>query len=246
MEQKITPYQTTAGKKEQVTHMFDNISSTYDRLNRFISFGIDVRWRKKMVNLLTVRKPQNILDVATGTGDLALLLAEKLNPKSIKGLDLSEGMLAVGREKVKRNNRQKNIEMILGDGENLPFDDEKFDAVTVAFGVRNFENLTKGLKEILRVLKKDGTLLILETSIPEKFPYKQVYDFYTRYLLPLMGRIGARNHLAYRYLCKSAKHFPYGSAFVKILKEVGFQHVQCKPLTFGVASIYSTRKKAHL
>lgn len=238
----ITPYgKKDITKKQQVSQMFNNISGTYDKLNRLISFGWDVRWRKKVIEQLKPYQPQAILDVATGTGDLALMLSE-LNPQSIKGLDISEGMLAVGRDKVRQSGKEHLIEMVLADGEQIPFDDATFDAVTVAFGVRNFENLGRGLYEILRVLKKGGVLVVLETAVPAKFPYKQGYHFYTRYLLPMIGGLFAKDKQAYRYLSKSAEHFPCGVAFASILQAIGFDEVKCIPVTFGVAAIYVAPK----
>ncbi|MGB1309245.1 MAG: ubiquinone/menaquinone biosynthesis methyltransferase, partial [Oceanihabitans sp.] len=185
---KIKPYKNSElGKKEQVTKMFDNISKDYDGLNRVISFGIDVSWRKKVVAMVKKTKPKTILDIATGTGDLAINLAQ-CNADKIIGLDISSGMLEVGKAKVKKQQLEATIEMVIGDSENLPFEENTFDAITVAFGVRNFETLEKGLKEIYRVLKPNGTFVILETSIPTKTPFKQGYNFYSKYILPLIGK----------------------------------------------------------
>ena len=177
MSKNITPYKdSTLSKKEQVAKMFDTISGNYDNLNRVISFGIDVKWRKKVLNIVKKSNPSTILDIATGTGDLAILMAQT-NAKKIIGLDISTGMLEVGKKKIEAKNLSKTIEMVLADSENMPFEDDFFDAITVAFGVRNFEHLEKGLSEILRVLKPNGVFVILETSIPEKTPYKQGYNF---------------------------------------------------------------------
>ena len=221
--------------------MFDTISKEYDGLNRVISFGIDVKWRNKVVALVSETHPETILDIATGTGDLAINLV-KTNAKKIIGADISEGMLEVGRKKIAAKHLEKTIEMVFGDSENLPFENNMFDAITVAFGVRNFENLEKGLSEILRVLKPNGIFVILETSVPEKTPYKQGYKFYTKYVLPNIGRLFSRDRSAYAYLSESASVFPYGETLNNILRNIGFIKVENKPQTFGVASIYTASK----
>jgi demethylmenaquinone methyltransferase/2-methoxy-6-polyprenyl-1,4-benzoquinol methylase len=242
MSKTVTPYKDSElGKKEQVAQMFDTISGNYDGLNRVISFGIDVKWRKKVVQLVTETHPKTILDIATGTGDLAILMATTKADKII-GLDISEGMLAVGRNKIAQKNLSDKIEMILADSENMPYPDNTFDAITVAFGVRNFETLEKGLAEILRVLKPNGIFVILETSIPEKFPYKQGYTFYSKNILPLIGRLFSKDNSAYNYLSESAALFPYGTALNNILLKIGFIDVKAMPQTFGVATIYSASK----
>jgi len=242
MTTPVKPYQNSVeGKKTQVRNMFNGIAQNYDALNRVISFGIDISWRKKVVALIEATNPKNILDIATGTGDLAIHLAET-NAEKIIGLDLSPGMLAVGIEKVSQKNLNHKIDMIIGDSEALPFDANSIDAVTVAFGVRNFENLTLGLSEILRVLKPQGTLVILETSVPEKTPFKQGYTLYTKNLLPLIGRLFSKDKSAYSYLSESAAQFPYGERFNNILKEIGFTTVMHYPQTFGVATIYQAVK----
>ena len=222
--------------------MFNTISGEYDQLNRVISFGIDMKWRKKVIQYTAEKKPQAILDIATGTGDLPIMMADKIEAKKIIGLDISEGMLEVGKQKIKAQNLDKRIEMIVGDSENLPFEDETFDVVTVSFGVRNFENLEKGLSEIKRVLKKGGKLIVLETSVPEKFPFKQGYVFYSNIILPTIGRLFSKDKVAYQYLSDSAKAFPYGNAFNNILKKIGFINVVNEPVTLGVASIYHASK----
>ena len=200
MSKTIKPYKDSdLGKKEQVATMFNNISKNYDGLNRVISFGIDVSWRKKVVKIVSKNNPQQILDIATGTGDLALMMSQ-LNPTKIVGLDISEGMLEVGKQKISKANLSDKIEMVVGDSENMPFDDNTFDAITVSFGVRNFANLDKGLTEIRRVLKPNGTFVILETSNPTKFPFKQGYKFYTSFILPIIGKIFSRDKVAYSYL----------------------------------------------
>ncbi len=242
MAQKVTPYGASeGGKKEQVTKMFDKISTNYDGLNRVISFGIDVKWRKRVVNILKKKQPTSILDIATGTGDLAISLT-KTGAKRIVGLDISPGMLAVGKEKVQEKKMDDTIEMVIGDSENLSYNDNSFDAVTVAFGVRNFETLEKGLAEIYRVLSKEGTLVILETSVPNKTPFKQGYHFYTKYILPVIGRLFSKDRSAYAYLSESAAVFPHGEEFNNILRKIGFIEVDNKPQTFGVASIYVATK----
>ena len=239
---KIKPYKDSdLSKKEQVTKMFDTISGDYDGLNRVISFGIDIKWRKKVVALVGASQPENILDIATGTGDLAIAMANT-NAKKIIGLDISSGMLEIGKTKINKKGLSSKIEMVLGDSENMPFKDNTFDAITVAFGVRNFENLKNGLKEILRILKPGGVFVILETSVPIKTPYKQGYKFYTNNILPLIGRAFSKDRSAYKYLCESASVFPYGEALNNILREIGFINVEDFPQTFGVATIYKSSK----
>ena len=242
MATPVKPYRhSEEGKKTQVRNMFNGIAQNYDALNRVISFGIDISWRKKVVALIEATNPKNVLDIATGTGDLAIHLAETRAEKII-GLDLSPGMLSVGIEKVAQKNLSHKIDMIIGDSEALPFETGSIDAVTVAFGVRNFENLSLGLSEILRVLKPKGTLVILETSVPEKTPFKQGYGLYTKNLLPLIGRLFSKDKSAYSYLSESAAQFPYGISFNNILKEIGFTTVVHHPQTFGVATIYQAVK----
>ncbi len=239
---KIKPYKDSdLSKKEQVTKMFDTISGDYDGLNRVISFGIDVKWRKKVVKLVKEQQPKAVLDIATGTGDLAIAMANT-NAEKIIGLDISSGMLEIGKEKIDKKGLSSKIEMVLGDSENMPFEDNTFDAITVAFGVRNFENLKRGLKDILRVLKPGGIFVILETSVPTKTPYKQGYNFYTKNILPLIGRAFSKDRSAYKYLCESASIFPYGEALNNILREIGFINVEDFPQTFGVATIYKSSK----
>ena len=242
MSEKVKPYKDSElGKKEQVREMFDNISKDYDGLNRVISFGIDVKWRKRVVKILQKNHPKKVLDIATGTGDLAIALTQT-GAERIIGLDLSPQMLEVGKSKILDKNLQNVIEMVVGDSEKLPFDDGSFDAVTVAFGVRNFENLEKGLSEILRVLKKGGHLVILETSVPTKTPFKQGYRLYTRHILPTIGKIFSKDRSAYTYLSESASVFPHGQDFNNILGKIGFIGIENRPQTFGVASIYVATK----
>ena len=243
MPKNITPYKDSElGKKEQVAQMFDAISGNYDGLNRVISFGIDVKWRKKVLKLVSDKNPKTVLDIATGTGDLALLMT-KTSAEKIIGLDISAGMLDVGRKKIEAKNLSNKIEMLLADSENMPFENDTFDAITVAFGVRNFETLEKGLSEILRVLKPNGIFVILETSVPEKTPFKQGYQFYSKNILPLIGKLFSKDNSAYQYLSDSASVFPYGEALNNILRKIGFIEVRAMPQTFGVATIYSASKK---
>lgn len=239
---KIKPYKNSdLGKKEQVTKMFDTISGDYDGLNRVISFGIDIKWRKKVVKIVKENNPDTILDIATGTGDLAINLAET-NATKIIGLDISSGMLEIGKTKIKNKALDSKIEMILADSENMPFEDNTFDAITVAFGIRNFESLENGLKEIYRVLKPNGTFVILETSMPTKAPYLQGYKFYTKNILPLIGKLFSKDRSAYKYLSESASAFPYGETLNNILRNIGFINVEDFPQTLGVATIYKSSK----
>jgi len=242
MPNQVTPYKNSdLGKKEQVAQMFDTISGGYDKLNRVISFGIDIKWRKKVLKLVAAKDPKTILDIATGTGDMAILLANTSAEKII-GLDISDGMLEVGRKKIAAKSLSTKIEMVLGDSEQLPFDNNTFDAITVGFGIRNFETLEKGLAEILRVLKPGGIFVILETSVPEKTPFKQGYKFYTKNILPLIGKLFSKDNVAYGYLSESASVFPYGERLNNILRKIGFIDVVAMPQTFGVATIYSASK----
>jgi demethylmenaquinone methyltransferase/2-methoxy-6-polyprenyl-1,4-benzoquinol methylase len=239
MSKTIKPYKDSAlGKKEQVAQMFDTISENYDGLNRVISLGIDVKWRKEVVQIVGKNNPKQILDIATGTGDLAIMMAE-LNPDRIVGLDISSGMLEVGKQKITEAKLSNKIEMIVGDSEEMPFKDNTFDAITVSFGVRNFANLHKGITEIARVLKPTGVLVILETSNPTKFPFKQGYKLYTNFFLPIVGKLFSKDKVAYSYLSESANSFPFGTAFNNILQKNGFKHTKAKPVTFGVATIYT-------
>ena len=242
MKSNINPYKNSdLGKKEQVAQMFNNISDNYDGLNRVISLGLDTSWRKNVLNLVANTKPDTILDIATGTGDLAILLSQTTANKII-GLDISEGMLNVGRKKVTDRDLNNKIELVLGDSENIPYPDNHFDAITVSYGIRNFEDLEKGLKEILRVLKPNGIFVILETSVPTKFPFKQGYNLYTNTFLPLVGKLFSKDKVAYSYLSESAQNFPYGQALLNILTKVGFKKATASPQTFGVATIYSSSK----
>jgi len=243
LEKKVTPYKdSTLNKKEQVEKMFDTISGNYDNLNRIISFGSDIKWRNKIIKMILKKSPESILDVATGTGDLAIKFARKSKATKIIGLDISEGMLSVAKKKISDTILSEKVEFIKGDSEALPFSTNSYDAITVSFGIRNFENLEKGLSEIYRVLKPKGLFIILETSIPAKFPFKQGYLFYTKRVLPIIGKIFSKDKFAYTYLSESASVFPYGKKLNNILLKIGFIEVDNKPQTFGVATIYTATK----
>lgn len=234
----ITPYEESSeNKKNQVSQMFDNISGNYDFLNIVLSMGIDRSWRKKLVKAIKTYQPQRILDVATGTGDLAIAL-QKANPKQTIGVDISEGMLEVGKRKVEKLGFSDKIKLQVGDSENLEFETESFDAATVAFGVRNFENLEKGVAEIYRVLKNNAPLAILEFSKPDSKIFRQLYFFYFNNVLPRVGRMISKDSRAYTYLPESVHAFPDGVKFENILKEIGFKSVHSKKLTFGICTLY--------
>ena len=221
--------------------MFNNIAPKYDLLNQILSLGIHKGWRRKAVNLLKEVNPKSILDIATGTGDFAIE-ALKLNPDKVVGVDISEGMLKFGVEKINKLGLQNKIELKLGDSENLPFADNSFDAITVGFGVRNFENLEKGINDIYRVLSKNGMIAILEFSKPRSFPIKQVYHFYFRYITPAIGKLFSKDSSAYTYLPESVKAFPDGEDFLNVLIKAGFKDTKAIPVTFGIASIYIAKK----
>lgn len=243
MNEQVKPYQdSNLSKKKQVEQMFDNISPKYDFLNHFLSFGIDKIWRNKTIKVVGENNPKYILDVATGTGDLAFVAQKKLNPNKIVGLDLSNGMLNVGRQKSKKRGLEKIIEFTQGDSEKLPFEDNLFDAVMVSFGVRNFENLITGLSEINRVLKKDGKITVLEFSKPSTFPVKQAYGIYSKYLLPIFGAAISKDKSAYQYLPESVAAFPEGESFLRKLESAGFNSFFMKRLSGGIATIYSAKK----
>ncbi|HEY0655018.1 MAG TPA: bifunctional demethylmenaquinone methyltransferase/2-methoxy-6-polyprenyl-1,4-benzoquinol methylase UbiE [Chryseosolibacter sp.] len=238
----VLPYkEEPSGKKAQVAQMFNNISRSYDFLNHFLSLGIDRGWRKKAIRLLRPLNPKVMLDVATGTGDFAIQ-ALALNPDKVIGVDISEGMLEVGRKKLRERELSPKIELLQGDSENLQFEENKFDGVTVGFGVRNFENLEKGLAEILRVMKPGAMLVVLEFSKPRTFPFKQLYNFYFKAILPNIGRLVSKDKSAYTYLPESVDAFPDGKDFENILQKVGFKNTTCEPLTFGISSVYTARK----
>jgi demethylmenaquinone methyltransferase / 2-methoxy-6-polyprenyl-1,4-benzoquinol methylase len=242
MSENIKPYKDSSNsKKTQIALMFNNISKRYDFLNHFLSLGIDHIWRRKVVALIKPFKPSNILDIATGTGDLAVA-ASRLNPYKIIGIDISEGMLAIGNQKIKKKKLDKVIELKLGDSENLEFENNTFDAAMVAFGVRNFENLQKGLTDILRVLKKGSPFIVLEFSKPKVFPVKQIYNFYFKFILPGIGRFFSKDKSAYTYLPESVLAFPEGKDFLTQLNIAGFRDGTQKRLFFGVATIYFSLK----
>lgn len=239
---QVIPYKDSDNqKKQQVEQMFDNIAPKYDFLNHFLSLGIDKLWRKRAIRILSTYKHDSILDVASGTGDFAIA-ASRLQPSKIIGFDISEQMLNVGREKVKRLGLDKVIEFQKGDSEAMPFADLKFDVVTVAFGVRNFENLEAGLKEFARVLKPDGVAVILEFSKPRYFPMKQLYWLYFFGILPLIGKMVSKDKSAYSYLPESVMVFPDDQKFLSILQNVGFSRTSQKRLSFGIATIYIAQK----
>ena len=229
-------------EKSNIAQMFDKIAWRYDFLNHFFSLNIDKIWRRKAVNELRRRTLSHVLDVATGTADLALLLHKRLRPGLITGVDISEGMLAIGREKVEKKGLAQTISLQYGDSEDLPFDDHTFDAVTVAFGVRNFENLDKGLAEMFRVLKNDGKVIILEFSIPRNCIIRGIYYFYFSRILPFVGRLVSKDAYAYNYLPDSVQSFPYGDGFREKMENCGFIEVAVRPLTFGIACLYTGRK----
>lgn len=239
---EVVPYkEEDKSKKEQVATMFNNISKRYDLLNHTLSLGIDILWRKKAVRLLKPYQPKMILDIATGTGDFAIE-AMSLQPDEVIGVDISEGMLDVGKQKIARKGLSETIKMKLGDSENLQFEDNKFDAITVAFGVRNYENLEKGLSEMYRVTKPGGHVMIIEFSKPRRFPVKQLYNFYFKSILPKIGRFVSKDDAAYQYLPDSVAAFPDGDAFLNILQKVGYKDTKWIPLTIGISSIYWARK----
>jgi len=239
MNETITPYNQQEAKKAQVADMFNNISKTYDFLNHFLSLGIDIIWRKQAINELKKDQPQTILDVATGTGDFAFEALSILNPKKIIGVDISQGMLDIAQQKITKRNLSDKFEVKLGDSEKLPFDNNQFDAVTVAYGVRNFENLEIGLADIQRVLKPGGKAVVLEFSKPKVFPVKQLYNVYFTYITPGIGKLFSKDARAYSYLPESVAAFPDGERFVELMQKAGFRNTKCRPLAFGICSIYT-------
>ena len=238
----VKPYgDSSKSKKEEVAEMFNNISSKYDFLNHFLSLGIDKLWRKKAVKMLRSIKPERVLDIATGTGDFAIE-SLSLKPKEIVGLDISAGMLEMGREKMKKRKVDHIISMRLGDSEEIPFEDNYFDALTVGFGVRNFEHLEKGLAEMLRVIKPNGKAIILEFSKPKKFPIKQLFSFYSNNIIPILGKSISKDAKAYSYLPESVAAFPEGKDFENILVKLGYKNVIATPVSGGIATIYAGTK----
>lgn len=242
MSQAVKPYkELDSGKKEQVALMFDKIAHKYDFLNHFLSAGIDRSWRKKAVDELAEIKPRTILDVATGTGDLAFE-ALRLKPKKITGIDISEGMLEIARRKIESRGAGEVMHLRKADSEKVPFSDNSFDAVMVGFGVRNFEHLEEGLADMFRVLRPGGKLVVLEFSKPRAFPVKQLYGFYSFKILPLLGRLFSRDNKAYSYLPESVAAFPDGADFAGLMARSGFRETSVRPLTLGICSIYTGRK----
>ncbi|TAH01891.1 MAG: bifunctional demethylmenaquinone methyltransferase/2-methoxy-6-polyprenyl-1,4-benzoquinol methylase UbiE [Sphingobacteriales bacterium] len=242
---KVLPYEGSGeSKKEQVARMFDEISGKYDFLNRFLSAGIDVTWRKKMLKTLKPLQPKIMLDVATGTGDVAIMAEALLKPEKIIGIDISDGMLDLGRDKLKTRKLTDVITLQNGDSEAINFPDNSFDAVTVAFGVRNFENLEKGLQEILRVLKPGGMLCVLEFSKPTLPGIEQLYNLYLGILAPEIAKIVSKNKDAYKYLNNSVRAFPEGKAFTAIMNLSGYKETTCRKLSLGICSLYTGRKQA--
>ena len=245
-EKVVKPYgDENASKKQEVATMFNNISAKYDFLNHFLSLGIDKLWRKRAIRELKASKPKRILDIATGTGDFALE-ALKISPQNVIGVDISEGMLKVGMKKMKAKQVDHIISLRLGDSENLPFDVNTFDAITVGFGVRNFENLNKGLSEMLRVLRPGGKAVVLEFSKPRMFPIKQLFGFYSRVFIPFFGKMFSKDKRAYTYLPESVKAFPEGQNFLDILTEIGYSDVSSIRLSGGIATIYIGTKSVSL
>jgi demethylmenaquinone methyltransferase / 2-methoxy-6-polyprenyl-1,4-benzoquinol methylase len=239
----IVPYQQSSlDKKSQVAEMFNSIAQRYDFLNRFLSAGIDISWRKKAIAQLKEVQPKIILDVATGTADVALMTYEMLHPEKIIGIDISEGMLEIGKKKIEKQGLQRSIELQYGDSETINFPNNFFDAITVAFGVRNFENLEKGLQEMLRVLKPGGKLVVLEFSRPRQKGFKLFYNFYMKMIAPKAGSMIAKNKEAYQYLCDSVKAFPEREQFTDLMQKTGFKNIYYKVLSFGICCIYCGSK----
>jgi len=240
---QIKPFSTTEGKKEQVSDMFNEIASRYDFMNRFLSAGIDVTWRKKAINQFKGQTINSLLDVATGTADMAIMAARMLHPDKITGIDISDKMLEVGRKKIENQHLNSKIELFSGDAETINFPDGTFDGVMVAFGVRNFENLEKGLKEIFRVMKPGGLFVVLEFSKPRIPGIRNLYNLYMRYICPFLARLFRQNTRAYQYLNESAQAFPDRQLFVDILNNTGFSDTKCKQLSLGICCIYTGRKR---
>jgi len=239
---QVTPYgRETVSKKAEVTEMFDNIATSYDLLNHALSMGIDILWRRRAIRLLSAYKPKRVVDIATGTADFAIE-ARKLNPDEIIGIDISPKMLEVGREKIAKQDLSGLIDLREGDSEALNLETDSVDAITVGFGVRNFQNLEKGMSEILRVLKPGKAAIVLEPSYPTRFPMKQLFGLHFRYITPLIGKIISGDNAAYTYLPDSVKAFPNGKVFTDICEKVGFSKAIYKPLTFGICSMYILEK----
>ena len=241
----VKPYEADGSKTQQVSKMFDNIAKHYDFLNHFLSLGIDKIWRRKMINELVEVNPKRILDVATGTADVAINTIKQLKIKDLKivGIDISNEMLNVGRKKLVTEGVNEAIELQLADSENLPFQNNNFDAVTVAYGVRNFENLERGLAEMHRVLNANGKIVVLEFSRPRMFPFQQLFNFYFKNILPTIGKLTSKDARAYSYLYESVQAFPDGDDFLTVLNKVGFKNTSCTTLTLGICSLYVGYKK---
>lgn len=241
-QEKIKPYGGEGDKGKLVEEMFDNIAPTYDTLNHRLSWDIDKGWRKKAIKQLAPYKPKRILDIATGTGDFAILSAQMLQPSQLIGADISEGMMNIGREKVDKMKLNHIISFQKEDCLNLTFEDESFDAITAAFGIRNFQDLDKGLKEMCRVLKKGGHLSIVELSQPVSFPMHQLFKVYSHTILPLYGKLISKDQSAYNYLTATIEAFPQGETMVEVLKKAGFTEAKFKRLTFGICTMYFATK----
>lgn len=242
--EEINPYgsEDKRRKASQVEEMFDNIAPAYDFMNRAMTLGIDKNWRKLAVSLAAKSSPHSVLDVATGTGDLAIALAEKMPEAEVTGIDLSEGMIEIGRKKVRLRGLEKRVTLTTGDCLALPFEDDTFDVITVAFGVRNFEHLDRGYSEMLRVLRPGGTLLVLELSTPTSHFIKPLYQIYTRGVIPIVGRLVSKDNSAYSYLAASITAVPQGERMTSMMTGAGFRSAAFRPLTFGVCTLYAARK----
>ena len=241
-QEHIKPYGNDGKKSEQVEEMPDNIAPAYDKLNHTLSMGIDRSWRRKAIKYLRPFRPRRIMDVATGTGDFAILACRELQPDSLIGTDISEGMMTVGREKVKQAHLSNKISFVREDCTSLSFADNRFDAITVAFGIRNFEDLDKGLSEMCRVLKPGGHLVILELTTPDRFPMKQLFSIYSKIVIPTLGKLLSKDNSAYSYLPQTIKAFPQGEVMKNVISQVGFSQVQFRRLTFGICTLYTATK----
>ena len=241
-QEKITPYGEDSEKAAQVEQMFDDIAPTYDKLNHRLSWNIDKGWRRKAIKELAALKPQTMLDIATGTGDFAMLAAQMLKPRKLIGADISDGMMEIGRAKVKEAHLDDIITVEKQDCLDLTYPDESFDAVTAAFGIRNFQDLDKGLKEMCRVLKKGGMLSIVELTTPVSFPMKQLFWIYSHTFLPVYGKLISKDNSAYSYLTKTIEAFPQGEQMMQILKKAGFAETRFERLTFGICTLYIATK----
>lgn len=240
--EEVKPYDANAAKTGQVRDMFDSIAPAYDVMNRMMTFGIDTIWRRKAVDMVGAYKPRRVLDVATGTGDLAFLIDERLKPESLLGIDLSAGMLAVARDKARERGVADRVSFAIEDCLSLSLPDNSYDAITVAYGVRNFENLAQGFAEMYRVLSPGGVLCVIELSTPEHFPMRQLYKFYTYTIIPLVGRIVSRDKQAYTYLPRSVAAVAQGEEMLDIFRKAGFKNCRLRRLTFGACSIYLGEK----